>query len=244
MKLRWREMQALHVLRTDLHTGWIGILIHLGLDGEARIGRGLTNYIDHHLATDQRPPPPILGNMTKHPVFDLMPLTGPRRKVSDVERDPDLIGALWEFDFPQPLATGIAPPAIGRDEDRVSLRIRPLAHMPPPAPDGFHRKLGGVVIDPHTDPTAIVRWIVPSIGTNLAQWLVRNIVGPYAFRLPVRLGVPSPIGKRAHECLLFRIHRNDWLPRTLKHFHTAVDIAKLGLPIRMRRPLSGLARAL
>jgi hypothetical protein len=89
-----------------------------------------------------------------------------------------------------------------------------------------------------------VRWIVPSIGTNLAQWLVRNIVGPYAFRLPVRLGVPSPIGKRAHECLLFRIHRNDWLPRTLKHFHTAVDIAKLGLPIRMRRPLSGLARAL
>src|SRR4029450_6440806 len=174
--------------------------------------------------------PPILSNMTKHPMFDLIPLTGPRRKVPDVDRDPDLIGELLEFDLPQPIATGIAPPAIGRDEDRVGLRIRPLAHMPPPTPDGFYCKLGGVVIDPHTDPTAIVRWIVHSIGTNLVQLLVRKIGGPDAFRLPVRLVVPAPIGKRTHEFLLFRINRNGWLPRTLKHFHHAVYIAKFGSP--------------
>src|SRR6516162_9217734 len=74
-------------------------------------------------------------------------------------------------------------------------------------------------------------------ATNLAELLVRKIVRSYAFRLSVRLVVPPPIGKRAHEFLLFRIHRNDRLPRTLKHFHTAVDIAKLGIPIGMRRPL-------
>src|SRR6266853_4409539 len=157
MKLRWREIQALHVLTTDLHTGWRGVLIQFGLNGETRVGRGMTNEIDDHLVTDQRPPPPILGNMTKHPMFDRIPLPGPRRKVPDVDRDPDLIGELLEFDLPQPIAPGIAPPAIGRDEDRVGLRIRPLAHLPPPAPDGFHRKLGGVVIDPYTDPAAIVR---------------------------------------------------------------------------------------
>ena len=109
--------------------------------------------------------------------------------------------------------------------------------MPPPAPDGFDRTLGGVVIDPHTDPAAMLRGIVHPIGTNLAQPLVWKIVGPYAFRLPLGLVVPSAIGKRAHEFLLFRIHRNDRLPRTLKHFHTAVDRAKLGIPIGMRRPL-------
>src|SRR2546426_12585360 len=75
MKLRWRDIQSLHVLTTDLHTGWIGVLIQLGLDGETRGGRGMTNYIDDHLVTNQRPPPPILGNMTKHPMFDLIPLT-------------------------------------------------------------------------------------------------------------------------------------------------------------------------
>src|SRR5438445_287510 len=116
MKLRWREIQSLHVLATDLTTGWIGVLSPLGLDGETRVGRGMTHYIDDHL--------------------------------------------------------------------------------------------------------------VPNHG------------------LPLRLVVPSPMGKWAHACLLFRINRNDRLPRTLKHFHTAVDRAKLGIPIGMRRPLSCLARAL
>src|SRR5216117_1774423 len=69
--------------------------------------------------TDQRPPPPILRNITKHPMFDLIPLAGPRRKVPDVERQTDLVGELLEFDLPQPIATGIAPPTIGRDEDGV-----------------------------------------------------------------------------------------------------------------------------
>src|SRR6266702_2743846 len=171
--------------------------------------------------------------MTKHPMFDLIPLTGPRRKVPYVDRYTDLIGELLEFHFPQPIATRITPPAIGRDEDRAGLRIRHLAHMPPPAPDGFNRKLGGVVIDPHTDPAAIVRWIVHPIGTNLAQLLVRKIVGLDAFRLPFGLVVPSSIGKLAHAFLLFRIDRNNRLSRTLKHFHTAVYIAKLATTIGM-----------
>ena len=89
MKLRWREMQALHGLTTDLHTGWIGVLSQLGLDGETRGGRGMTNSIDGHLVTDQRPPPPMLGHMTQHPMFDLLPLPGPRRTVPDVARDPE-----------------------------------------------------------------------------------------------------------------------------------------------------------
>lgn len=148
--------------------------------------------------TDQGSPPPILGNMTKHPMLDLIPLTGPWRKVPHVDRDTDLIGELLEFHLPQPIAAGIAPSAIGRDEDRMRLGIRHLAHMPPPASDGFDRKLGGVVIDPHTDPALIMRRIVHPIGTNLPQLLVRKIVCLDAFRLPFGLIVPSPIGKWAH----------------------------------------------
>ena len=45
MKLRGREIQSLPVLTADLHTGGIGILIQLGLDGETRVGCGMTNYI-------------------------------------------------------------------------------------------------------------------------------------------------------------------------------------------------------
>jgi len=131
-------------------------------------------------------------------MLDFIPLTGPWRKVPDVDRDTDLIGELLEFHLPQPIATGIAPPAIGRDEERVGLRIRHLAPMPPPASDGCDGKLGGIMINPHTDPAAIVRGIVHPIGTNLAQLLVRKIVGLDTFRLPFGLIVPASIGKLAH----------------------------------------------
>ena len=57
------------------------------------------------------------------------------------------------------------------------------------------------------------------------------------FWLPLRLIVPPPIGKLAHEFLLFRIDGNDRLSRTLKNFHTAINIAKLRIAIGMRRPL-------
>lgn len=230
MKLRWREMQAFHVLTTDVKTAWIGVLIQLGLAGETRSGRGMTNAIAAHLVTNQRPPPPMRGNMTKHPMFDLIPLPGPRRTGPDGARATDLSGELGAFSLPQPIATGLAPPASGRDEDRGGLRIRHLAPMPPPAPEGCDRPMGGVVIAPHTAPTAMVRWIVHPIGTNLAQGLVRKSVGPYTFRRPWRLGVPAPIGQRAHEVLLVRIHRNDRLPRTAPQGYGCPDAPGLSAP--------------
>ena len=125
-------------------------------------------------------------------------LTGTRGKVTHVDRYIDLIGELLEFHLPQPIATGIAPTPIGGDQYCVRLWIIRLAHMPPPAPDGFDRTLGGVVIDPHTDPASIVRRIVHTIGTNLAQMLVRKIVCPDSLRLPLGLVVPPPIGKPTH----------------------------------------------
>jgi hypothetical protein len=244
MKLRWREMKLLHVLATDLDPRGIGVLIQFGLEDKPRVGRGMTNYIDHYFMTDQRPPPPMRRNMTNHPMFALMPLAGPRRKVPDVERQTDRVGELLACDRPQPMAPGSAPPTIGREEDGVGLRRHHLAPMPPPAPDGGTRQWGRVVIDPPTHPATIVRGIVHPLGTHLPQVLVRKIVRPYAFWLPSWLGVPSPIGTRAHAFLLLRIHRNDRLPRTLAHLDAAVDRAKLGRPLRRRCPFQSLARAL
>src|SRR5262252_7771955 len=88
MKLRWGEIHAFHLRITDLQPGRIGVLIQLGLNSQTRVGRGMPNEVDDHLVADQGPPPPILGNMTEHPMLDLVPLTGSRWKVSDVDRDP------------------------------------------------------------------------------------------------------------------------------------------------------------
>ena len=131
-------------------------------------------------------------------MFDLIPFTGARRKVPHVDRDPDLIGELLQFHLPQSAARGIAPTPIGRDQYRVRLWIARFAHLPPPAPDGLDRKLGGVVIDPHTDPTAIVCRIVHALGTDLAPPRVWKIMGTHVLRLSLGLILTSPSGKSAH----------------------------------------------
>src|SRR5260370_7919464 len=155
--------------------------------------------------TDEGPPPPILGNMRKHPMLDRIPLTGTWRKVPHIDRDTNLIGQFLKFPLPEPIAAGIAPPAIGGDEQRAGVGIRHLAHLPPPASEGCDGKLGGVVINPHTDPAVIVRRIVHPIGTHLPQLLVRTIVGMDVFRLPFRLILPPPMRNLPYKALLFPI---------------------------------------
>src|SRR5260370_40265857 len=104
--------------------------------------------------TDEGPPPPILGNMRKHPMLDRIPLTGPWRKVPHIDRDTNLIGQLLKFHLPQPIAAGIAPPAIGGGEERAGVGVHPPAPLPPPAPAGCGGQLGGGLVKPHPTPTA------------------------------------------------------------------------------------------
>src|SRR5260370_36924555 len=102
--------------------------------------------------TDEGPPPPILGNMRKHPMLDRIPLTGPWRKVPHIDRDTNLIGQLLKFHLPQPIAAGIAPPAIGGGEPRAGLGRRPPSQLRPPTAGGGGAQHGAVMIHPPTDP--------------------------------------------------------------------------------------------
>ena len=45
----------------------------------------LPDQVHHHLPTHQRPAPPVLRDVTEHPVLDLVPLARPRRKVAHRE---------------------------------------------------------------------------------------------------------------------------------------------------------------
>src|SRR5260370_38736097 len=110
--------------------------------------------------------PPMLGNMRKHPMLDLIPLTGPWRKVPHIDRDPNLIGQLLKFHLPQPIAAGIAPPAIGGGEQRRGGGLPPPAPLPPPPAEGCDGKFGGVAVHPHTDHTRIVRWMLQHPRSN------------------------------------------------------------------------------
>jgi len=111
--------------------------------------------------------------------------------------------------------------------------------MFPPGPDTIGSKLRGVVVDSHADPTTVVRQIVDPIRNGLAQLLVQKIVHPSLLRFPLRLPFPSGIFKVAHQFLFLGVHRYDRLTPAMKPLGQRVDVFKLGISVRMLRPLKG-----
>jgi hypothetical protein len=50
----------------------ISISIELGVDCESFFHRGVADQVEHHFMTHQRTPPPVLCDMGKHSVLDLV----------------------------------------------------------------------------------------------------------------------------------------------------------------------------
>src|SRR6266853_848977 len=112
--------------------------------------------------------------------------------------------------------------------------------MPPPPPDGLHRKLGGVMIHPHADPAGVRRFVVDAIGNDLTQRLVGKVVALDLLGLPLGLPLAPAIAELAYQLLLFGIDGHHGLPLLLEGLGPAVDVLKLRIPIRVSAALERL----
>ena len=111
---------------------------------QARRRRGISDQLDYDFVADKGPPSPILGNVTEHPMFDLVPLAGPGREMAYVNRHFELIGELLECHLPKSAPAAVATTAIGRDEQSLGITVALGAHFLPPPPDGLAGKVSGV----------------------------------------------------------------------------------------------------
>ena len=109
------EIQKLHFLITDLATFFIPSVIEPRLKGEAGFRFRVPDQVDDGNAVQQRAPTPIFGNEAEHPVLDLVPLAGARRKVRDMDGQVEIIRQPLEFGFPQPDPAAVTAATIGCD---------------------------------------------------------------------------------------------------------------------------------
>ena len=70
---------------------------------------------DDDFIVEQRATTPILSDMTKQAMFNLVPFARSRREVTHMQGQSSLISQLLQADLPQPIAMAIAPTAIGSD---------------------------------------------------------------------------------------------------------------------------------
>ena len=177
-------------------------------------------------------------------MFDLIPLAGARREMTHGQRPPRFVGELLQLPFPQAQARPVAAARVRRDEHGVGLRVQVAAFRTPSAADGGHRKRAGVMVRPHVDEALVAPHVVDAVGIRARHLGTREIVALHAEGLLRRTPLLAGVRVVADQFLLFGVDRKDREPGRQGPLDAGVDMAKLGIPVGMVRPLLGLARAL
>src|SRR5512144_439220 len=219
----------------------IGVGVEFGLNLQAGGGGGIGNQVDDNLEADQGPPTPVLADVSKQAMLDLIPLARARRQVTDRDRQARIVGKALQFGFPQPGARPIATSAIGDDQQFPDRWVAPLAHLVPPAPQRPDRKLRGVMIHPDTDPTPVGGHVVYPVGHRPAKRLGAEIIDIDRLGLALGPPLPSTVLERADQLLLLRIDRHDRLTPALELLAALADMSKLSVTVWMRTAFTGLA---
>ena len=92
------------------------------------------------------------------------------------------------------------------------------------------------MINAHTDPPGIAGEIVDPVGDCLAALGNEEVMHADRRRPAGRSPLGASVLEVADQLLLLRIDRDDWLGGGLAAADLLVDVAKLGVPIRMLGP--------
>ena len=107
----------------DLDSQGIGIFIQGGLDTQSGLSGRATNQVDHDLPADQGTTTPVGRDVTEQAMFDLVPLTGSRRAVTDLESQPQFIGQFLQFPSPPAHPVTMAAATVGGNQQAAWVRI-------------------------------------------------------------------------------------------------------------------------
>src|SRR5689334_2623339 len=143
---------------------------------EPRLCRCRTDEIHHNLICLQRLATPVPGYMTEQAMLDLVPFARARRKVAHLDLQTVFVAQCLQFRLPQAVSTTVTTATVGRDQQATRLRVTAPAQTFPPGPDRFHRELGGVAADAHTDPRLVVRQIVDAVRNRLPFTRIGEVV--------------------------------------------------------------------
>ena len=235
------ELDVLHLLIRDDHPLGVRTLVDLGANAKPG-GRGRrTDQMDHRRQTDQGLAAPVHGDIGEQTMLDAIPFAGAGRIVADRDGPSGAIGNALQLPFPPSQSGSVAASGIGRNQKVRSTPVGRSSHVFPPASDRVHREMGGVVRDPHTDPALITTQVVDPVGNGLALGGDDEVVNPDALRVALWTPCPATLLEIADQLLLLGIYRKDRMAFFLSASHLIVEVAELGVPIRVLRPFFGLS---
>ena len=101
IKLVALNVEIAHCGVADFDAFFVGLGVD-AFDFEARLGCRCGNQLDHCRTISERAAAPVLCDVTKHAMLDLVPFRLPRWIVPDLDDESGLVGEALQLDFPQP----------------------------------------------------------------------------------------------------------------------------------------------
>ena len=224
------HLQLRHSGVRDFDASGVHFGIQHGFDPQAGLGPRGTDQIDDGLVAHERLALPIEADEREQPMFNLVPLAGPRGVVTDRDGDAQFVRQLLQVELPGPIATPIAAASIGTQQQARGFGIRSAPEQLPPSPQTLDRKLRCVVSHPDIDKPSVALQIIGPIRNG----------GPVAQRRKIididhpglALGTPRAprIFELAHALLFFRVHRQHRGLASQELLHLRIEVLKLGIP--------------
>src|SRR5271156_1195014 len=96
------QREGAHFHAGDDMTCRIAALVQLRLHPQASRRTRVTDQVDHGLKRAEGTAAPVLRDVTKQAMLDLVPLAGTRWKMRDMDRQTQVVGQALQFLFPRP----------------------------------------------------------------------------------------------------------------------------------------------
>src|SRR5437867_923243 len=113
MKRMRVQRETSHLRAGDGTAGRVVSLIQLSLDAQTGRRRRVTDQFHDRFKGAERTPSPILSNVTKEAVLNLVPLARPGREVRDMNAQPQVIGQALHFHLPRSTSIAVAAARVG-----------------------------------------------------------------------------------------------------------------------------------
>jgi hypothetical protein len=138
-----------------------------------------------------------------------------------------------------PLVVRCAPAL--SNEQSVLVLVSLLSQQAPPATDRFHRKLGGVVCDPHRHAGLVMVQIIDTIRNCLSEFRVRKIVSFHLHRFPFATIRFAGIIQTSQHFFLLCVNRQRRFTTSSSGLDPLGDVLELGIPIPVLGSLASFA---
>ena len=186
------DSNAGHLLVSDFYLRRVIFTVENASNFKTRLRTRVRYQVHNGGVCQQWLAAPVLSDIRKQAMFNLVPFAGPRRQVADRNVKTRLVGQLLQFPLPKTYARSITSSAICNNLQGTRLRIGFRSHLLPPSPESGYRKDRRFMADTDTDPAGIAVQIIHPIGNRFSQFLDLEIMDSDLFRLPLWMPFSPP----------------------------------------------------